>query len=236
MWKLDCTLTWYQNPIPQLQKLRSTSTESRSIWCTSCSSKIRKIKIRFLLSCASTMVQRGARIFIKISLCFAALGFWLNFVCAQISWWRVIVTQNNFTHSFVYLAVCGGDLVAVENERHFVTPMNCKEFVNKTSCEWNIRTKSIHEVVVLSLFVGDIEEESDLAVRTSSANIPDGSNLTTIMIQVSRCALYYECVNNLNRKVWIFFYFLENNVEFCSFSLPLLHCIERLLHAQFYSR
>ena len=104
--------------------------------------------------------------------------------------------------SFVYLAVCGGDLVAVKRRRHFVTSTNCQDFVNKTSCEWNIRTKSIHEVVVLSLFVGDIEEEiSDLAVRTSSANIPDGSILTTIMIQVSRCALYYVRVNNLNCKI-----------------------------------
>ena len=91
--------------------------------------------------------------------------------------------------------------MAVDYVQGFVTPINRRDFVNKTSCEWNIRTKSINEMVVLSLSVGDIEEESDLAVRTSSANIPDGSNLTTIIIQVGRCALYYVRANNLNRKI-----------------------------------
>ena len=108
---------------------------------------------------------------------------------------------KQFHKLVVYSAVCGGDLVAVENEQLFVTPINRRGFLNKTCCEWNIRTKSIYEVVVLSLFVGDIEEENDFGVRTSSANIPDGSNLTTIMIQVSRCTLYYVLANNLNCKI-----------------------------------
>ena len=97
---------------------------------------------------------------------------------------------KQFHKLVVYSAVCGGDLVAVENKQRFVTPIHRRDFLNKTSCEWNIRAKSINEVVVLSLLVGDIEEESDLAVRASSANIPDGRNLTAIMIQVSRCTLY----------------------------------------------
>ena len=91
--------------------------------------------------------------------------------------------------------------MAVDNKRYFVTPINRQDFSNKTSCEWNIRTKSINGVVVLSLLVVDIEEENDLAVRTSPANIPDGNSLTTIAIQVSRCTLYYVHVNNLIRKI-----------------------------------
>ena len=91
--------------------------------------------------------------------------------------------------------------MAVDNKRYFVTPINRRDFSNKTSCEWNIRTKSITGVVVLSLLVVDIEEENDLAVRTSPANIPDGNSLTTITIQVSRCTLYYVHVNNLIRKI-----------------------------------
>ena len=74
--------------------------------------------------------------------------------------------------------------MAVDKERHFVTPINRRDFLYETSCEWVIVTRS--EAVVLSIFVADIEEENELAVRASPANIPDGSNLTTIMIEVSR--------------------------------------------------
>ena len=80
--------------------------------------------------------------------------------------------------------------MAVENQRYFVTPINRQDFLNKTSCEWKIRTKSNNEVVVLSLSVSEIEEENCLAVEASSANIPDGRNLTTMMIQVSVDEVY----------------------------------------------
>ena len=84
--------------------------------------------------------------------------------------------------------------MADDNQRYFVTPINRRDFLNKTSCEWNIRTKSNNDVVVLSLSVAEIEEENYLAVGASSANIPDGSNLTTIMIQVSMWLNFTLCL------------------------------------------
>ena len=111
-----------------------------------------------------------------------------------------IVTSKHFTNFVVYSAVCGGNLVAVDYEQVFLTPTTRQDFLNKTICEWNIRTKSIDELVVLSLSVYDIEEENDFAVRTRSAHISKGSNLTTIMIQVSKCTLYYVSGNKHDRK------------------------------------
>ena len=101
------------------------------------------------------------------------------------------LTPKNFANFVVYSDACGGDLEAVVSKRRrFSTPINRRDFSNNAGCEWNIRKNSSNEVVVLSLSVYDIEEVNDLAVILSPANISNGRNLATIMIQVSKCALY----------------------------------------------
>ena len=135
------------------------------------------------------------------------------------------VTPKTFAKFFVYLAGCGGEIVAVDNQRYFVTPINRRDFLNKTSCEWNISTKSKNEVVVLSLSVAEIEEQNYLAARTSSANIPNGRNLTTIMIQVSMDKLYIRFMQITLIVKFESFLFLENTINFCCVYLPPLHHI-----------
>ena len=113
------------------------------------------------------------------------------------------LTPKIFTNFVVYSAACGGNLAAVALEsRLFSNPINRRDFLNNVSCEWIIRTNSNNEVVVLSLSVYDIEEENDSAALVSPANILNGRNLTNIMIQVSRCALY-DFANNLNRSCFL---------------------------------
>ena len=103
-----------------------------------------------------------------------------------------IVTPKNFSKFVVYSAVCGGDLVAVENERYFVTPISRRDFLNNITCEWKIRTNSISKKVVLSIFAENIEKENHMAVNTSPTIILDGTNFTKILIQVNRYSLYYD--------------------------------------------
>ena len=91
-------------------------------------------------------------------------------------------------------------MAVTSNRRRFSTPINSRNFLNNGSCEWNIRTNSSNEVVVLSLTVYDIKEGNDLVALIRLANITNGHNLTTIMIQVSRCALY-DYANNLECKI-----------------------------------
>ena len=148
-----------------------------------------------------------------------------------------MVTPKIFTKFVVYSDACGGDFTAVSNPQHFYFPINRRDFLNDTSCEWNISTKWIDEVVRLAIFVYDIEEENDLGVLlTRSANISDGSNLTTIMIQVNRCTQFLQIT--LVKKFESFL-FLKNNVKFCCFCLPIkyrafvaitiLYCINKIL-------
>ena len=112
-----------------------------------------------------------------------------------------IVTPKYFSKFFVYLAGWEGEITADDKKRHFVTPLNRQDFLNKTSVTWNIRTLFISDVVALSIVVDDIVQENDLAVSTRSANISDGSNLPTILIHVSRCTLHHVYANNLNLKI-----------------------------------
>ena len=181
------------NRLPLLQKLRSSSTKSKSLlWNLRCALEIKKIKLRFYNGSKDRCALPHCA-FVKMLFVFTYgfhAGRFLG-TCNELLTCLFIMTQKFFSNIVVYLATCGGDLVAVDNQQVFLTPINRRDFLSNNVCEWNIRTNSINEEVVLSLNVVDIEKENDLAVLVRQANIPDESNLTTLLIQVKRCALYY---------------------------------------------
>ena len=75
--------------------------------------------------------------------------------------------------------------MAVPKKQRFLTPLNRREFFNRSYCEWNIRTNFSFEAVVLEIMVFGIKEENGVAFLISRTDIKKGNNLTTIMIQVS---------------------------------------------------
>ena len=75
--------------------------------------------------------------------------------------------------------------MANSNHHRILTPINRRNFFNKTYCKWTIKTNRNGEKVVLTLSAFDIEEENGLTTLTRFADFTKESNMTVITIQVS---------------------------------------------------